>query len=106
MDCSVERAINGVQAIERLQRKEFHLIISDVRMPGMNGFDLFDWVAQNRPHLAAHFLFITGDAGNAELNEKLGKLGAPVLHKPFSPDALMEESRMLVNRPGQALLIA
>ncbi len=106
MDCSVERVGNGLLAIERLQRKEFHLIISDVRMPGMNGIDFFDWVAKNQPHLTAHFLFITGDAGNAELNEKLGKLGVPVLHKPFSPNVLMEECRHLMKTPGSARLIA
>ncbi len=106
MDCSVERVFNGLQAIERLQRKEFHLIVSDVRMPGMDGFDLFDWIAKNRPELKRHFLFITGDAGNAELNEKLTRLGAPVLRKPFSPDVLMAECRALVKRPASTRMIA
>ena len=96
MHCGVERVINGLQAIERLQRKEFHLIISDVRMPGMNGFDLFDWVRSNQPGLVPHFVFITGDAGNAELNEKLDKLGASVLRKPFSLEVLVRESEKLV----------
>lgn len=97
-DCKVDRAANGIQAVEKLQRKEYHLVISDVRMPGMDGFELFDWVAHNQPRLTEHFLFITGDAGNAELQSKLASLGAPVLHKPFSPDALMEEARMLVRQ--------
>ncbi|HWB61248.1 MAG TPA: ATP-binding protein [Chthoniobacteraceae bacterium] len=97
-NCSVERVGNGLQAIERLRRKEFHLVISDVRMPGMNGFDLFDWIAQNQPGLTSHFLFITGDAGNAELNDDLTKLGVPVLRKPFSPNVLLEECRPLVKK--------
>jgi signal transduction histidine kinase/ActR/RegA family two-component response regulator len=105
MACSVERAANGLQAIEKLQRKEFQLVISDVRMPGMNGFDLYAWVEENTPHLARRFLFITGDAGNAEMNEKLEKLGVPVLHKPFSLDVLVAESQRLVQEKEDLALL-
>ncbi|MGB8356400.1 MAG: ATP-binding protein [Chthoniobacteraceae bacterium] len=96
MDWQVERVFNGLQAIERLQRNEFHLIISDVRMSGMDGFDLLSWVEKNCPDMARHFLFITGDAGSAELHEKLNSQGVPVLRKPFTVRALIAESQRLV----------
>jgi len=96
MNCRTERVCNGLQAIERLQRNEFHLIISDVRMSGMDGFDLLSWVEKNCPDMARHFLFITGDAGSAELHEKLNRQGVPVLRKPFTARALIAESQKLV----------
>ena len=48
--------------------------------------------------LTEHFLFITGDAGNAGLHEKLNRLGAPVLRKPFTLEILVQESRRLIKR--------
>jgi two-component system NtrC family sensor kinase len=96
LGCGVERVANGLLAVERLQRSEFHLIISDVRMPGMDGFELYEWVQKNHARLAEHFLFITGDAGNAELHEKLNRLRAPVLRKPFTLENLVQESRRLM----------
>lgn len=101
MTCNVERVMNGQQAIERLLRHEFHLIISDVRMPGLDGFELYQWVEKNTPALANHFLFITGDAGSADLHERLNRLGVPVLRKPFSLDALFQASRRLVKTEGK-----
>ena len=44
MDCSVQLANSGRQAIQKLQTQEFDLIISDIRMPDMNGLDLYDWI--------------------------------------------------------------
>lgn len=105
MPCQVERVTNGSQAIERLQRGEFHLIISDVRMPGMNGFELFSWVERNHPALTRHFLFITGGAGNAELDEKLNQQGVPVLRKPFTLETLVKESQRLLRTGNESQML-
>ena len=52
--------------------------------------------------MARHFLFITGDAGSAELHEKLNRQGVPVLRKPFTgKGALIAESQKLVKTQNQ-----
>ncbi len=99
--CHVERASNGLKAIELLQTTDFDLIISDVRMAGMDGFALLDWVQANLPALLPHFFFITGDAGSADLNQKLETLGVEVLRKPFKMARLLTISARLLRRPPE-----
>ena len=96
--CVVERVESGQRAVMRLQQADFDLVISDVRMPGMDGFGLFEWILKNQPHLTKRFLMITGDAGSTSLNEKLESMVVPVLRKPFEIDALLDCVRMLLER--------
>ncbi len=98
LPCLVERVTSGQRAVTRLQQADFDFIISDVRMPGMDGFELFEWILKHQPHLAGKFLFITGDAGSSSLNEKLESMCAPVMRKPFEIDALLFKCRELLER--------
>jgi signal transduction histidine kinase len=91
MNCSVERVTNGLRAVTRLEQEDFDFVISDVRMPELDGFGLFEWLKEHRPALAENFLFITGDAGSQDLNQKLESLGARVLRKPFKLEMLLRE---------------
>ena len=36
----IEEASSGAEAIKKLEEKEFHLVLSDMQMPGMNGAEL------------------------------------------------------------------
>jgi len=102
LNCSVERVNNGLRAVTRLQQADFDFVISDVRMPELDGFGLYEWLKEHRPRLARHFMFITGDAGSQDLNQKLESLGAPVLRKPFSLDMLLREYQKLSVAGGKA----
>lgn len=90
----------GEQAVERLQQESFDLVISDVRMPGLDGFGLFSWIRDHQPETIARFMFITGDAGSADLNMELGQLGVPVLRKPFRTKELIAECETLLAKVG------
>jgi len=98
LPCLVERAESGLRAVTRLQQADFDLIISDVRMPGMDGFGLYEWILKHQPHLARRFFFITGDAGSTSMQEKLESMSVPVLYKPFEIDALLHQCRELIKR--------
>ena len=95
LNCNVERVTSGLKAVARLEQTDFDFVISDVRMPELDGFGLFEWIKQNQPRLTERFLFITGDAGSQDLNQKLESLGAPVLRKPFNMDTLLREYQRL-----------
>jgi len=96
LPCLVERVESGLRAVTRLQQADFDFVISDVRMAGMDGFAVFEWVLKNQPHLAGRFLFITGDAGSPDLNEKLESMSVPVLRKPFEIEALLQMCHKLL----------
>lgn len=101
----VDRAANGHEAIERLQMREYDLVISDVRMPLVDGLGVYRWLEEHSPQQTKSFLFITGDAGSRELNEELERLGAPVLKKPFGITSLVQHCRELTeNGETQAAL--
>ncbi|AFZ48479.1 response regulator receiver protein [Cyanobacterium stanieri PCC 7202] len=43
----VAEAINGVEAIKVLEAEKFNLVITDVVMPEMNGYELCRWIKEN-----------------------------------------------------------
>lgn len=53
-----EAASDGFEALERLQKTDFDLVISDVKMPGMDGVTLLKKIRRHHPDMPV--LFITG----------------------------------------------
>ncbi|MFN2316938.1 MAG: ATP-binding protein [Gemmatimonadales bacterium] len=59
-------------------------IISDVKMPGESGLDLYRWVEETRPELVSRFLFVTGDVGAPELSALAAARPRAMILKPFA----------------------
>jgi signal transduction histidine kinase len=57
----VTEAGDGLQALERLTGEEPHVILADLRMPRMDGAELYTRLQAERPALAARVLFLSGD---------------------------------------------
>ncbi len=75
---------SGVDALGLLERGEFQGVVSDMRTPGgVDGGDVYAWIAEHRPQLAPRLVFITGDIANEETVATLEKTGAPCVEKPF-----------------------
>jgi signal transduction histidine kinase/CheY-like chemotaxis protein len=79
----VDTACNGLAAIDKLAGQDFDLIVSDVRMPDLDGAGLYRAVQDRRPHLLSRFVFVTGDALSADTAVMLARTGAPTITKPF-----------------------
>ncbi|WP_306600439.1 ATP-binding protein [Geothrix sp. 21YS21S-2] len=92
----VERVHDGREAIHRMETASFDLIITDLRMPGLDGFAILNWVRDFRPSLVSRVLVITGDPGSAVLDQDLLELEVPVLRKPFTPQELLAQCRDLL----------
>jgi two-component system NtrC family sensor kinase len=99
LGCQIDKATDGSKAIDRITSDDYDLIISDVRMPTLDGFGLLDWVRTNRPALVSRFLFITGDAGSVELNHRLETSEITVLRKPFDIETLLHVCRLKMGTP-------
>ncbi|HNX94541.1 MAG TPA: PAS domain S-box protein [Holophaga sp.] len=73
----------GTEAIQKLQQESFDLIISDIRMPGLTGIQLFQWIQDNQPPMARRILYTTGDTFDPDTRDFLNQSSLPHLGKPF-----------------------
>ena len=86
---TIVAAASGEAALQTLEHTSFDAIVSDLRMPGMDGAALYAILVRDRPGLAARTVFVTGDvSGRATRSGAIGR--QPVLTKPFSLDRLEE----------------
>jgi two-component system NtrC family sensor kinase len=81
---SVVCASSGAEGVQLLQAGKFLGVVSDMVTPGgVNGADVYAWIAEHRPELAKHVVFITGDVANEVTVATLRQTGAPCVEKPF-----------------------
>ena len=92
----VERVHDGRQGIQRLEQGTYDLVITDLRMPGLDGFAVLDWIRDFRPSLLPSVLVITGDSGSQSMDLELRAFGVPTLQKPFTPSALVAACQKLL----------
>ncbi len=75
---------SGADALRLLENGEFHGVVSDMRTPGgVDGAQVYAWIAAHRPELALRLVFITGDIASEETAATLLRTGAPCVEKPF-----------------------
>jgi len=75
---------SGADALRLLTNGEFLGVVSDMRTPGgVDGGQVYAWIARNRPDLRSRVVFITGDIANEETVATLRETGAPCVEKPF-----------------------
>ncbi len=74
---------NGKKAFDHIDEHAWELIISDLRMPVMNGMELYQEAIRRNPGLRQRFMFITGDTYDFQVKEFLESTGLTYLRKPF-----------------------
>jgi len=74
---------NGRKAYDHIDEHAWELIISDLRMPVMNGMELYHEVTKRDPLMKERFMFITGDTYDYNVKEFLENTGVVFLRKPF-----------------------
>jgi signal transduction histidine kinase len=85
----VDVAASGRSALERLRRRRYDLVVSDIRMPDGTGEDFYRAALAEHGEQATRFLFITGDTANPEAWRFIEQARVPVLEKPFTPQAFL-----------------
>jgi PAS domain S-box-containing protein len=93
---AVEIVASGREALARLERGGFDLVVTDLRMPDVDGAALIGALQRQHPELAARMLVITGDALGAGVNEVVRRAGIRVLEKPLDLAALRTEVRRML----------
>ena len=91
---SVDTATDGAVALEKIHARAYDAILSDNRMPGLGGPDLYRELERRHPELVARVILVTGDVLTPSTQEFLKRTGVPTLYKPFDP----ERARRVVQR--------
>jgi len=81
-------ALNGQIAKNMIGRKRYELYLIDVKMPVVNGKELYQWLQGKENKMADKVIFMTGSVFGEETRAFLEKTGRPCLLKPFTPEEL------------------
>ena len=84
----VDTAANGLLALEQIERQSYDLILSDLRMPDLDGLALYQELESRRPDLLRRMIFISGTIEDPKYLRFLEQANVPVLPKPFHLDDL------------------
>ena len=82
----VETVHSGQQALARLGERVFDIVLSDLRMPGLDGRALHAALEAGSPQHLERIAFITGDTMDGPMRAFLEGSGRPYLEKPIRPD--------------------
>ncbi|WP_134644262.1 response regulator transcription factor [Weissella cibaria] len=89
-------AFNGKEALERYKEKSFDLVISDIMMPEMDGYELMDNIQMINPDQP--FLFITAKSSDQDKIFSLSLGADDFISKPFSPRELVLRVQNILRR--------
>ena len=94
----VETASSARAALKRIEAESFDAILTDARMPEMDGPTFYAELVRRRPALARSVGLITGDRMSTDIADFLARTGLPSLGKPFTAAELHEVVRRLLGR--------
>ncbi len=90
----VEQAADGEEALDKLRPGGFHLVVTDLRMPRMDGLALLDRIRQEA--LALEVVVLTAHGSERHAVEAMKKGAFDYFRKPFEPDELVVAVRRAI----------
>ena len=88
----VTKAEDGDLGLALLKEREFDIVLTDLMMPGLDGFAVLGWIQENQPHVQV--IVITGFATVSKAVSAMKQGAFDFVGKPFTPDYI----RVVVNR--------
>jgi two-component system NtrC family sensor kinase len=84
---------DGLQARRALEQQAFDIVICDLKMPGMGGRELYDYIKHAHPALANRIIFSTGDTVSEDSWSFLSQTEDRYISKPFKPRQVLAKIR-------------
>ena len=98
---AVISASDGPEALEKLAQEKYDAVFTDIRMPGMDGFEVAKRIKATQPWLPV--VIVTG-YGSPESKARAREIGvAGFLHKPLSPEMIESSAHDAVTRNSGAM---
>ena len=92
-----DQAASGLEAIEKLSIYPFDLVLLDLNMPDINGYEVIKFV-RGQPGFAKLPILVLTTRGDDNSKQQALSAGATAfMTKPFTPDAISSTARRLLN---------
>ncbi len=99
MECKVSGAANGEEGLGLLAKKKIHIVLLDLKMPGIDGMEVLRRIQSDHPDILV--IVITGFATVETAIEAMKQGAYDFIPKPFEPDQL----RIVVNRAKDKIML-
>ena len=95
----VKAAVNGMMALKIVEKQPPDLILLDIRMPQMDGFEACRKLKANTASADIPVIFLTGESDAASESDALEAGAAGYITKPIDPAALLAKIDDCLKRP-------
>ncbi len=96
-NCEIYAAKNGEMVLDMLEKEDFHLILMDINMPGLDGFECTGKIRAlaDKSKASIPIIAITGNARNYTPEQFRDQGFTDFLQKPLNFDLLVEKVKNL-----------
>jgi two-component system, NtrC family, sensor kinase len=98
----VDTAANGREALVKLERGTYDILLLDLKMPDMDGMELFEKIRTRSPDLSRRVIFASGDTVHPETRRFIERAARPCVDKPFKLEVLVAAIAAVANGDGGA----
>jgi PAS domain S-box-containing protein len=100
-DVQLLKADNGNEALKLLLRHDVALVLLDVQMPGMNGFEMAELMRRNKKTQTIPIIFITANGDKRQLFRGYEVGAVDYLAKPIESEVLLSKVRIFLELDAQ-----
>jgi len=93
---TAESALGGRAAINRIEQNSYDLVLTDLRMPDIDGISLIKWIRKSQP--STGIVIITAYPSQETMKETLDLGIIDYVLKPYTPEVLREVTRRAINK--------
>jgi CheY-like chemotaxis protein len=94
---TVETVDNAIEALRRIESRNYDLVLVDIKMPGMSGTTLYKHIKKIDESFIRRVIFITGDIIGEDTKKFLARTKVAHLEKPFDAKQLLGEVDRVLN---------
>ena len=90
----VNTLVTAASPLQKIDSEDYDLIICDLRMPKVDGSQIYQFVQRHRPEFVNRLIFSSGDTVSVENHRFLEMTGCHFLAKPF----LLKELQQVISK--------
>jgi two-component system, NtrC family, sensor kinase len=79
----VDTAASGIEGLDKIQSSKYEAYIFDIKMPGVDGMDMYEIIGTRYPDMVDRVMFITGDTITKSTLNFLEATGREYFSKPL-----------------------